>query len=134
MPKETIIDNDYCSMWYYADKKIVHHQIHKFIFGQAFYDFLLTGTALIQNNHAKKWLSDDRHVPVLRAEDIEWGAANWFPQTQKAGWKFWAIVQPEKAVGKMTMQALLERYAKLGITAKFFTDLDEAMKWLESQN
>lgn len=132
MPKETVIDNEYCAMWYYPDKKIVHHQIKKFIFGQTFYDFLLTGTSLLQKYGATKWLSDDRHSPVLRNEDIEWGAVNWFPQTAKAGWKYWAMVEPEKAIGKMTAEGLIERYSKLGITARLFTDLDEAMKWLES--
>lgn len=132
MPNTTVLDNDYCTMWYYPDKKIVHHKIKKFIFGEVFYKMLLTGTDLMQKHHASKWLSDDRGVPVLRNEDIEWGAVNWFPQTVKAGWKYWAIMIPEQPIGKMNLEGLAERYGKMGVTARFFSDLDEAFKWLES--
>jgi hypothetical protein len=133
MPKETIIENEYATMWYYPEQKIVVHKIHKFIYGETFYKFLLTGTDLIIKNHARKWLSDDRDCPVLRQEDMDWGQTNWFPQTVKAGWKWWAIVKPEKAIGQMNLETLVSIYSKMGITAKFFTNPDDAMKWLEDQ-
>ncbi len=130
--KITVMDNDFCTMWYYPDKKIVHHKIHKYIFGETFHKMLLAGTEMFQKNHATKWLSDDRGVPVLRKEDMDWGAVNWFPQTVKAGWKYWAIMVPEQPVGKMNLEDLAAKYGKAGVTARFFTDLDEAFKWLES--
>jgi len=134
MLKETVIDNEYVALWYYSDKKIVHHRIKKFIFGETFHEFLLAGTELLRKNKAKKWLSDDLDCPVLRKEDTEWGDANWFPQTAKAGWKYWAIVRPKKILGQMSIEKLVEKYSESGIIAKFFTDPDEAMKWLESQD
>ncbi len=133
MPRETVIDNEYCTMWYYPEEKIVAHQIKKFIFGEAFQKFLLTGTDLMGKHRAQKWLSDDRYSPVLRKQDIDWGAVNWFPQTKKNGWKWWAIVQPVKAIGAMNMEELIEMYGKQGIIAKVFTDVDEAFKWLKAQ-
>lgn len=133
MAKETLFDSPTATMWYHTDKKIVHHQIHKFIFGEEFHKLLLTGTQAIQKNHATKWLSDDRSNSVLRKEDIEWGMANWIPQTVKAGWKYWAIVQPEKVIAQMNMKELAKIYAGMGITSNFFTDVESAMKWLESQ-
>lgn len=33
----------------------------------------------------------------------------------------------------MGMERLVKEYSAAGITAKFFTDPDAAMKWLESQ-
>ncbi len=129
----TAYENEYATMWYYPDKKIVHHQVKKFIFGQTFYDFILTGTELIKKHKARKWLSDDRLVPVLKTEDIEWGATHWFPQTVAAGWKYWAIVEPQHAMGHMNLEDLKERYSKGGITAQFFTSVEAAMKWLEEQ-
>jgi hypothetical protein len=133
MTKETVIDNEFCSMWYYPDKKIVHHKIHKFIFGETFQKFILSGTELIKKHHATKWLSDDRDSPVLRKEDMDWGEIHWFPQTIAAGWKYWAIVMPQKALGQMNMQALAEVYGKKGIIVEFFLTPDEGMKWLENQ-
>ncbi len=132
MPPQTIVDNPFVTLWYLPEKKIIHHQIHKFIFGKEFRDFLLAGTEAMKKNKATKWLSDDRANTVMSQEDVEWGKANWFPQTVAAGWKYWAIVQPEKVLAQMGMEKLVQDYAAAGIKAKFFTDPDEAMKWLES--
>lgn len=133
MTPVTLYNSSFVTMWYHPEKKIVHHQIHKFVFGEEFQKFLLIGTEAIKKNRAQKWLSDDRGNSVLRKEDIEWGMVNWFPQTVQAGWKYWAIVQPEKVMAQMNMETLVEGYAQAGIVAKFFTDPDEAMRWLESQ-
>jgi len=133
MSPVTLYENSYATLWYHADKKVVHHQIHKFIFGEELQKLLLAGTDAIKKNHACKWLSDDRNSAVLKKEDIEWAMANWFPQAVQAGWKYWAIVQPEKMIGQMNMEKVAEEYAKAGIVARFFSDPDEAMKWLESQ-
>jgi hypothetical protein len=130
---ETIADKSAASMWYYPATKIVHHEIHGFFAGKEFRDFLLAGTEAIRKHHATKWLSDDRKSPVLSQEDTEWGKDNWFVPTLKAGWKHWAIVKPEKAVGKMVMDRLVADYAAAGINAKFFTDPDEAYRWLSAQ-
>lgn len=128
-----LYDSPFAIMWYHPDKKIVHHQIRKFMFGEEFHKFLLIGTEAMKKNRACKWLSDDRSNSALSKEDMEWGATNWFPQTIRAGWKFWAIVQPEKIIAQINMEKLAENYANAGIVAKFFTDADEAMKWLTSQ-
>ena len=45
-------------------------------------------------------------------------------------WKFWAIVQLEKVLAQMGMEQLVKDYSAAGITAKFFTDPDEALKAL----
>jgi hypothetical protein len=71
--------------------------------------------------------------PVLSAKDIEWAQTNWLPTTREVGWKYWAIVQPERIVAKVTMENLMREYSKFGLNAKFFFDPDEALKWLESQ-
>jgi hypothetical protein len=133
MTPTILYDSSSVTLWYHPEKKIVHHQIHKFVFGEEFQKFLLIGTEALKKNHAQKRLSDDRGNSVLRNEDLEWGVTNWFPHTVQAGWRYWAIVQPEKIMAQVTMQQLVEDYAKAGILARFFTDPSEAMKWLESQ-
>ncbi len=130
---QTLEDNDFATLWYHPDKKIVHHHFKKFIYGQVFRDFLLKGTEAMQKNHVNKWLSDDRNNAVVRKEDMDWAQTSWFPPTVQAGWKYWAIVQPAKAIAQMNMETLVEAYGKAGIVAKFFSDPDEAMKWLDSQ-
>ena len=133
MQKITIVDTPLVSLWYHPDSKIVHHKIKQFVCGAPFKEFLLAGTELIKKHHAEKWLSDDRDCPVVRPEDIDWGDTHWFPQTALAGWKYWAIVTPDKTVGKVMIRDLAAKYAKHGVTSKWFTDPDEALKWLEAQ-
>lgn len=128
----TLYDCDMATLWYHPEKKVVHHQIKKFIFGEEFHKLLLTGTDAMKKYQAKKWLSDDRTNTVLRSEDMEWGQTNWFPQTVQAGWKYWAIVQPAKAIAQMNMEELVKIYSQAGVVAKFFSDPDEAMKWLDT--
>lgn len=133
MPTITVYDSPAVTVWYHTDKKIVHHQIRKFVFGKEFQAFLLSGTEAMRKYQAQKWLSDDRGNTVLSQEDQKWGHDYWFPQTAQAGWKYWAIVRPEKVLARVTMENLTKEYAKAGVTAKFFNDPDEAMRWLESQ-
>ena len=134
MSKVTVIDTNLVSLWYYPDTKIVHHQIKQFISGQPFREFLMAGTDLMRKHGADKWLSDDRDCPVVRPEDIDWGDAHWFPETAACGWKYWAIVQPAKAVGQMMIKDLANKYAKHGVTSQWFTDPRDAMWWLESRS
>jgi hypothetical protein len=133
MSQILIEQTDFATLWFHPEKKIVHHETHKFTHGEAFRAFLLKGTETMKKNGATKWLSDDRKNPVLKTEDMEWGQTNWFPQTLQAGWKYWAIVQPESAITKMNMDKLIKDYGQAGIIAKYFSDPDEAMKWLEEQ-
>ncbi len=133
MTRQVAIDNDTVVLWYDPDKKIVGHKIKKFIYGEAFQKFLLSGTELMRKNKAHKWLSDDRSSPVLRKEDTDWSTANWFPKTVEAGWKYWAIVQSVQPIGAINLEQLAATFAKAGVIAKFFTDPVEAEKWLDSQ-
>jgi len=132
MPKIVVEDNEFATFWYHTDTKIVHHMYKKFMSGDIFHNFLLKGTATMKQYGAHKWLSDDRKNPVLTTEDIKWGETNWFPQTLEAGWKYWAIVQPEAAIAKMNTDKIVEQYSKAGVKAQYFTDADAALKWLES--
>ncbi len=133
MPPITVFDSPSVTVWYHPDTRIVHHQIHKFVHGEDFREFLLAGTEALLKNKAQKWLSDDRGSTVLAQDDVSWGHDVWFPKTVEAGWKYWAIVRPEKVLARVTMERLVKEYAAAGVTAAFFEDPDEAMKWLEGR-
>ncbi|HLY24761.1 MAG TPA: hypothetical protein VKQ72_00385 [Aggregatilineales bacterium] len=132
MSTTTIIDNESVTLWYHTDKKIVHHQFHKAIYGDDFRELLNKGLEIFKKNGAGKWLSDDRKNSTLPASDTEWAQKDWFPRVFQAGWKYWAIVLPDKVFGKMNMQQFINAYAKQGLTIEVFGDPDEALKWLES--
>jgi hypothetical protein len=129
----TVIDNEYASLWVYESQGIVHHQFKKFISGENFRSVLSTGLKELTTRRAKKWLSDDRSNGALKPEDEEWAQGVWFPKTVAAGWKYWAIIPPEKVVGKMNIQRFIQTFAKAGITAQVFPDPTDALKWLVEQ-
>ncbi|MCA9904111.1 MAG: hypothetical protein KC547_09655 [Anaerolineae bacterium] len=132
MKKDTILETDYATLWYYPDNKIVHHQFHKFIHGDRFREVLSKGLEIVETDGAQKWLSDDRNNSTLTAADSAWAVDVWTPRVMAAGWKYWAIVLPDKVVGKMNMQRYIEMNAELGVTIDIFDDADEALQWLES--
>jgi hypothetical protein len=40
---------------------------------------------------------------------------------------------PEKVTGQMNMRRWIQEYAAQGVTARAFTDPDEALRWLSEQ-
>ncbi len=52
-------------------------------------------------------------LPVLT--DSEWAQEDWFPRVFDAGWSYWAIVMPDKVVGKMNMRGLIEEISERGL-------------------
>lgn len=93
---ETVVDNEFVTVWVYPDKKIVRHQFHKFIFGEKFRDDLMSGAAAFEKHHCVKWLSDDRNNSALLPDDMEWAQTQWELRILKAGWKYWALILPKK--------------------------------------
>jgi hypothetical protein len=129
---EIIHENEWVTLWYHAEAKVVHHRFHKAIRGEAFRSVLLRGTALLLERGAKKWLSDDRLVFVLPQQDQEWADAEWFPQALEAGWRFWAIAKPEKAVADLYIRRLAANRSAAGVRTELFTTPEAGMNWLRS--
>lgn len=133
MQREILLDNDYLIMWFYPRAGLIHHKFKRYVKGKPFREMLMTGTKAMKERGADKWLSDDRDMPLLSPDDREWGKINWFPETVKAGWKFWAIVESENRIGSLNMKKLIRQYSNKGITAKFFKDPGEAFQWIIKQ-
>lgn len=132
MTKTTVLETDYATLWYYPETKVVHHVVHKYIYGAQLRAVLLKGLECLQQHDAKKWLSDDRKSSALPQADIDWSTEHWIPEMLEVGWQYWAIVLPDGAVGRQNLGRVMESYAKLGITVAAFGDPDEALHWLES--
>jgi len=132
MPAIKIMDDENVTMWYYPESKILHHQMHRFFFGKTFREIMNKGVEVFQKYGAQKWLSDDKKVAAWTKEDLEWGDNDWFPRVAASGWKYWAIIMPEKAVGQMTMKKLADTYSARGVQTRIFSSSEEAKAWLES--
>jgi hypothetical protein len=133
MPPTVVLDTKQITVRYYPDSRIIHHEMHEYTHGKDLRDALMAGLDAMKRYGANKWLSDDRKNPVFNADDQQWAREVWAPLVVKAGWKYWAIVEPEKALARVRMEASAERYAKLGVTVKTFDSPDEALKWLKSR-
>jgi hypothetical protein len=133
MTKELIFEDEYFSLWYHQETKIIHHKFHKYVFGQPFRDCLIKGLEQLQKTNAQKWLSDDRNNSALSPEDAKWAEEFWAPKTRESGWKHWAVVLPEAVVGKLNIKQFVRSNAENGINVKAFTDSDSAIEWLGEQ-
>lgn len=131
--KITIFEDEHISVWVYPAKHIIHHQIHKFVYGQILREALTAGTKAMKQYGAYKWLSDDRQNSAVPKAELDWGNTVWFPQTKAAGWKYWAIVQPVSAIGHLNIKRVAQNPTDQGVITQLFSDPDEAMRWLESQ-
>ncbi len=128
----TIVDNEYITLQYLPDTKIIYHTIHKPIDGQPLKDALNAGTDALIQHGACKWLSDDRNNGPLSQEVVEWGLNDWDPRTIGGGWKYWANVVPRELASAGTLMPLIEILYGMGLRMMVFTDLDKATQWLDS--
>jgi hypothetical protein len=47
------------------------------------------------------------------------------------GWKYWALVVPEQLIAAGTMTPAIEAYYELGMRMMVFSDVKEAIQWLD---
>jgi hypothetical protein len=133
MSQTTIIDNEFATLWYHVETKIVHHSIKQYVTGAHLRELLETGQSTLKKNQAIKWLSDDLKNGPITPDDEEWAVKVWFPKALEAGFRHWAIVKPAKVLGQLNMRRYKETYAAAGVNAELFSEVAEAMKWLEQQ-
>lgn len=128
----TLIDNQYVTLYYHEDKQMVHHIYKKGIHGEYLQEALNMGTDYLIENGATKWLSDNSAIDGVTDEESAWINEEWLPRTIEGGWKFWALVVPEAAMGAMNMTQFIHSFSKQGVRCRVFVDSEKAMTWLES--
>ena len=131
--REIVIESEQISVWCHPKLGIVHHEMHSLCHGEPFREALLAGQRAFRQHGAAGWLSDDRRNGPLPEVDEVWATTVWFPQTRAAGWRFWAMVMPERAVGKLNVKRFVELYRQRGIEASMFTEPMAAFTWLREQ-
>ncbi len=129
---QIIVDNEFVLLRYHPKAKIVHHEFRRFIHGPVFREALEQGVATLKLSGATRWLSDDRRNGPVTPADGEWAIKEWVPRAIAAGWKYWAVVLPDKVLGQMNMKRWMDTYAKLGVVAQAFPHPEAGMDWLEN--
>lgn len=131
---KVLFEHPLISVWFHERRRVVHHRVNRPILAEelgVIQQAFNSGTEVVRKQRATKWLSDDRHQLVMPSEVQAWCQTVWFPATRSAGWKYWAIVQPESAVARLFVARLLPAVAKEGITASTFADVPEGLDWLD---
>jgi hypothetical protein len=128
----TLIENEYITVQYLPDKKVIFHVVHKPIPDQPLKEALNAGTEALKKYGACKWLSDDRKNGPLSKEVQEWGFNIWGPGTVEAGWKYWADIVPKELAAAGTLAPVIEAYYTLGLRMMVFSDPEKATEWLDS--
>ncbi|MGD9162382.1 MAG: hypothetical protein PVG39_28490 [Desulfobacteraceae bacterium] len=132
MAETELINNENMALWYDQTGKFVHHKIKKSLPKGAFEELLSTGADYLEKYGMKKWLSDETNFIALNKEDIEWGDKVWAPRVIKSGFKYWAVVMPESAVGSLQIKRFVDEYRERGVTVELFDSVDAAKTWLAS--
>jgi hypothetical protein len=129
---DIVHENEWVTLWYHPEPKIVHHRFHKPIRGEAFQNVLTIGTDILLANGATKWLADDRLFFVLPEEDQRWAEGEWFPRTRLAGWKYWAVVKPQIAVTDLYLRRVAASPTAAGVRMEVFPTPAHAAEWLQN--
>ena len=117
--------------WLETDK-IVVKTFSGFIYGDEMQNAFNAGLEAVKKNRGSKWLSDNRGLKPYRQEDVKWINDIWFPQMLKAGWKYWAVLEPENILGQVSMKNFLDFYQQMGITLRVFHTMEDALAWFRS--
>ncbi len=131
--RQLILENEHVGLWYYPELKIVHHQMFLPPTSEEFRELLNTGAKTLERFRAIKWLSDDRGNTLLKPHDEEWAEVEWLPRVLGVGFKFWAIVLPMPAIGKLNMQRIANHHARSGVVSRVETMPHAAFEWLKAQ-
>ena len=131
MPPIVILDNEYITIKYLPDKKIIYHTVHQPFGGQPLRDALIAGFDALQYYKVCKWLSDERKNGPMSADDVEWGNKNLNQRAMEVGWKYWALVVPEQIVAAGAMRPAIDILYELGLRMMVFSSVEEASGWLD---
>jgi len=131
--RQQILQNEHITLWYYPELKIVHHRMVAAPSSEELRELLTRGAETLERFGAIKWLSDDRGNSMLRPHDEEWADTEWLPRVLRAGFKYWAIVLPQAAIGKLNMNRIASQHLRRGIVSRIETLPLAAFEWLKSQ-
>jgi hypothetical protein len=132
MSVEVILDNEYVTLWYYPEAGIVHHKFKKYIHGERFREAITRAIETLEQRGGNKWLADDRLNSALSKDEYNWVSTVANPRMLAAGWKYWALIYPDKKPGRTNLDYYVRASSGYGIFAQAFDDVAEAVKWLES--
>jgi hypothetical protein len=130
MERKTILDDDDVSLFVYPSLGAVYHVVKRSIEGDKLRNLMAKAADAFVENKCTKYLSDDREIMAFNPEDLMWALDNWEKQLRASGWKHWALIMPNKVLGRVMAKKLAARYIDLRIDVRTFQDEASALEWL----
>lgn len=130
MVRMTIQDDLDAALYLYPEAGAVHSVIKRYLEGDAFKNLMTRGADLFIERGCTKWLSDDRGIDAFRPEDLAWAGENWQGRLRAAGWRHWAMILPDKVVGRVVAKKVAVRFIDAGLDVRTFEDEASALEWL----
>lgn len=112
-------------------EKVVLKAFKGYIHGEDLHSAFNSGYEKLKKEKGYKWLSDNRGLPVYKEEDVTWINEDWFPRILKAGWKYWALIEPKSAIGEMVMKKF-QFYSDKGVKIQVFNSIEDGLEWLKT--
>ena len=127
---EVRIDNKAHTLIYDEQRQTVRHVIKGFNKEDEWKSLLSTGIDILKEKGINRWLSDNRLNTVHPPGVNEWIEKEWVPAAIEAGWSKWALVEAEKALGKISERKFIDLFKELGVEVRLFSSVEEAEAWI----
>ena len=132
MPSIDVVKNEFVTLQYLPEQKMLYHIVHKPVDEEIFKSALNAGVEMLSKNEIGKWLSDDRKNGPFSQAFSAWAINDWIPHAIEAGWRYWANVVPEDLEAAGTLMPFIEVLQEKGLRMGIFTHTEKAVEWLEN--
>ena len=126
--------SEYLEIYYYQEQKLVETRWLAFAPSKDYREGLSHYLEVMRRHEAKLWLGDYRLARVIRLEDQQWAAQEWFPAflPLTAGIERMARVQSLDVFNQVSSDNMKEKIDINGLPFLFseFRHYDDAKGWL----
>ncbi len=126
--------SEFVEIYYFPEVKMVETRWLGFAPSSDYRDGLMHYLKAAKTHDIKLWLGDYRLAKVVRLEDQEWAAKEWFPRflPMATGIEKMARVQSEDVFSQMSSDSMKEKIDISGLPFLFseFKSYDDARAWL----
>ncbi len=126
--------SDYLEIYYYPEYQLIETRWLAYAPSKAYREGLEQYLNAVRQHDVKLWLGDYRLGKVIRMEDQQWAAKEWFPKflPLASGIEKMARVQSEDVFSQMSSDSMKSKLDISGLPFQFseFKYYEEAKEWL----
>ncbi len=128
-----IKETDNYILAYLEESETMIHTLKTAVTIEVWQDILTTGLEFLKKHNLTKWISDNRKNGRISDEGADWIHNDWLPRAKEAGWRTWAVVEPENFSSRLNQRMHKSPFLAEGINLAFFPNLRNALEWIREQ-